>query len=155
MSGEDGATDRFDPAPYVALIEGWLERQRDENPLLAAVDRDPDQHRWYVRMKGEEKEYTTIWLTLGQRTLHYETYFMPAPEENHAEAYEFLLRRNHRLFGMRFSIGPEDAVYLVGQMPLAAVDEHELDRVVGSTYAYVEQWFRPAMRIGYASKFRG
>jgi hypothetical protein len=40
-------------------------------------------------------------------------------------------------------------------MPLAAVDEEELDRIVGSTYAYVEQWFRPAMRIGFASKFRG
>lgn len=149
--------DLFDPAPYVALVERWLARQRAENPLLAAVDRDPEpgRHRWYVRMRGEEKDVTTVWLTLGQRTLHYETYFMPAPEERPAELYEFLLRRNHRLFGMRFSIGPEDAVYLVGQMPLAAVDEHELDRIVGSTYAYVEQWFRPAMRIGYASKFGG
>lgn len=145
----------FDPAPYEALIERWLERQRADNPLLAAVDREPGAYRWYVRLRGEEKDFTTIWLTLGQRTLHYETYFMPAPEEHHAELYDFLLRRNHRLFGMRFAIGPEDAIYLVGQMPLAAVTADELDRIVGSTYAYAEQWFRPAMRLGYASKFRG
>jgi len=45
-------------------------------------------------------------------------------------------------------------VYLVGQMPLSAVDEDELDRIVGSTYAYAEQYFRPCMSIGYASKFK-
>jgi hypothetical protein len=46
-------------------------------------------------------------------------------------------------------------VYLSGQLPLAAVDEVELDRVVGSAYAYVEQWFRPAMRLGFGARFRG
>ena len=30
----------------------------------------------------------------------------------------------------------------------------ELDRIVGSAYAYSEQYFRPAMTIGYESKFR-
>jgi hypothetical protein len=60
-----------------------------------------------------------------------------------------------RLFAMRFAIGPEDAVFLVGQLPVSAIDEDELDRIIGSAYAYSEQWFRPAMRIGYASKFPG
>lgn len=148
-------TDIVDPDAPDGLISGWLRRQLDENEVVVAVDRDPEVRRWYVRMRGEERDFVAIWLTLGQRTLHYETYFMPAPEENEAELYEFLLRRNHRLFGMRFAIGAEDAIYLVGQMPLDAVDEDELDRIIGSTYAYVEQWFRPAMRIGYASKFSG
>ena len=79
---------------------------------------------------------------------------MPAPEENVAACYEYLLRGNPRLFGVRFAIGAEDAVYLVGQMPLSAIDEDELDRIVGSPYAYSEQYFRPAMSIGYESKFR-
>ena len=68
--------------------------------------------------------------------------------------YEYLLRRNSKLFGMRFAIGPEDAIYLVGQMPLSAVDEGELDRVVGSTYAYVEQYFRPVLQMAFASRFK-
>ena len=147
-------TDIVDPAEPEALISGWLARQLEENPILVAVDRDPELRRWYVRLRGEERDFTTIWFTLGQRTLHYETQFMPAPEENHQALYEYLLRRNQRLFAMRFCIGAEDAVYLVGQLPVTAVDEAELDRIVGSTYATVEQYFRPAMRIGYASKFR-
>jgi hypothetical protein len=139
---------------FAALIDRWTAAERETNEVVAAVDFDPELRRWYVRMRGEEKSFTTIWLTLRQRTLHYETYFMPAPEENIEALYEYLLRANMRLFGMRFGIGAEDAVYLVGQMPLSAVDEDELDRIVGSTYAYAEQYFRPAMTIGYASKFR-
>jgi hypothetical protein len=141
-------------AALTRLIDGWTARQLEENPALAAVDYDPTEQRWYVRMRGEEKAITTIWLTLRQRTLHYETYFMPAPEENVAQLYEYVLRLNVRLFAMRFAIGLEDALYLVGQMPLSALDEDELDRIVGSAYAYSEQYFRPAMSIGYASKFK-
>ena len=139
-----------------ALIDGWLAEQLAENPAVAAVDHgEPGERRWYVRFRGEQKETFTVWFTLGQRTLHYETYVMPAPIENLAEFYEHLLRRNLRLYGAAFAIGAEDAVFLVGQLGAQAVDEGELDRLLGSIYAWVEQFFRPAMRIGYASVFKG
>jgi hypothetical protein len=35
-----------------------------------------------------------------------------------------------------------------------AVSEDELDRILGSLYAWVEQFFRPALRIGFASRFK-
>lgn len=138
-----------------ALIDRWGQAQLAEGGAIAAVDRDEHELRWYVRMMGEEKSVTTAWLTLRERTLHVESYFMPAPEENVAACHEYLLRLNHRLFGVHFAIGLEDAVYLVGHVPVSSLDEAELDRVVGSVYAYSEQHFRPAMRIGYESKFRG
>jgi hypothetical protein len=144
-----------DRAAALAVVVGWIDAQRHDNPVLAAIDRDPERDRWYVRLRGEARDFIAIWLTVGDYTLQYEAYFMPAPEAEPAALYEFLLRRNQRLYAMRFSIGPEDAVYLTGQLPLAAVDEAELDRVVGSAYAYVEQWFRPAMRIGFGARFPG
>jgi hypothetical protein len=146
------------PDELVALsetIERWLARAAADNPVLAAVDRDPEMRRWFVRLRGDEKDFTTVWFTLGQRTLQFETYVMPAPDENHAAFYEHLLRRNRTCNGVAFCIGDEDAIYLRGQLPVRAVDEHELDRILGSTYAYVEAFFRPAMRIGFASRFRG
>ena len=65
----------------VRRIDGWLEGFAESNPAIAAVDRnnDGDEPRWYVRMIGEEKEFITVWLTLGQRTLRYEADVMPAP----------------------------------------------------------------------------
>jgi hypothetical protein len=141
-------------AAFERQIDEWLHDMAAANPVVAAIGRDEDTpRRWYVRMRGEAKEITTVWLTLGQRTLRYETYVMPAPEENQAQLYEQLLRRNERLVGAHFSIGVEDAVFLRGELPLALLDEKELDRVIGSLYAYVEQCFPSAIRIGFASRF--
>jgi hypothetical protein len=137
------------------LIRNWAAGAHETNDLVLAVDQLPADRRWFVRLKGEEKQVTTIWLHLRERTLHFETQFMPAPEENREALFEYLLKLNNKLFGVRFAIGDEDAVYLVGQLPWSAVDEDELDRIVGSAYAYTEQYFRPAMRLGYAGKFRG
>jgi hypothetical protein len=136
-------------------IDEWLGRLQAENSAVEAVDRgEDDQLRWYVRMRGVEREYTTVWLTLGQRTLSYETYVMPAPEENHQRLFEHLLRRNERMVGAHFSIGSEDAVFLRGEIALSCLDEAEFDRIVGSLYEYVERYFRPALQIGFASRFR-
>ena len=140
-----------------ARIDAWLAEQLEENPMVAAVERDREsgERRWFVRVAGEQKDVFTIWFLLRQRTLHYETYVMPAPEENHAEFYEHLLRRNLKLYGGAFAVGDEDAIFLVGQLDNSAVAEDELDRVLGSLYAWVEQCFRPALRIGFASRFSG
>ncbi|MEZ5178121.1 MAG: YbjN domain-containing protein [Acidimicrobiales bacterium] len=137
-----------------AEIDEWARGELADNPLVLAVDRaEPGIRRWYVRLSGEEKEFTTVWLTIHQRTLQYETYVMPAPEENHAAVYEQLLRRNLRFNGAAFAIGDEDAIFLRGQIPVEAVTPDELDRIVGSLYAYVEQCFRPALRLAFASRF--
>ena len=139
-----------------ATIDAWLASQLEENPVVAAVERgEPGERRWYVRLLGESKDTFTVWFSLRQRMLHYETYVMPAPEENHGAFFEHLLRRNRKLTGASFCIGEEDAVFLAGSLPFHALDEGELDRILGSLYAYVEQCFRPALRIGFASRFGG
>ena len=46
-----------------------------------------------------------------------------------------------------------DSPDLRGELPLVALSEAELDRIVGSLYAYVEQCFPAAIRIGFASRF--
>lgn len=140
-------------------IDHWLASIADSTPQIAAIDRGTSdgtasgEPRWYVRMLGEEKDVTTVWLTLGQRTLRYETYVMPAPEEKPEVLYEHLLRRNDRLIGAHFSIGIEDAVFLRGELFHVQVSEAELDRVLGTLYATVEQCFVGLLRIGFASRF--
>lgn len=137
-------------------IDAWAARQLAEDNAVASVERaEAPLRRWYIRVLGEEKAVFSVWLTLQQRSLHFETYFVPAPEENHAALYEYCLRRNLRLRGARFAIGAEDAVFLVGEIAAADTSADELDRILGTLYEATEQHFRPAMRIGYASRFGG
>jgi hypothetical protein len=154
----------LDPAQLAVTarqIDEWLASIAATNDHITAIDRGTSDDtstgdpRWYVRMRGEDKDVTTVWLTLGQRTLRYETYVMPAPEENAEALYEQLLRRNDQLVGAHFSIGIEDAVFLRGELWNRSLDEDELDRVLGTLYATVEQCFRALLRVGFASRFIG
>ncbi len=136
------------------LIDDWAGARLAEGEALVAVDRDAPGRRWYLRLVGDEKDFVTVWLTLRQRTLHHEAQVMPAPETNVEQTYEYLLRRNAELHRARFALGPEDAVYLVGEVPVVDVSEDELDRIVGSSLAYVDAVFPTAMAIGFAGRYR-
>ena len=153
----------LEPAERVAIctsIDDWATRQLAEGGLLAAVDRqaggDPitGAPRWYLRLRGEEKEFVTVWLTLCQRTLRHEAQFMPAPETNVEATWLYLLKRNADLIGLSFALGAEDAIYLVGRVPVSRVDDDELDRIVGSSLAYTDECFPTAMSIGYEGRYR-
>lgn len=133
-------------------IGTWLEEMKAENPLIEAVDRDDTGvDRWFVRMAGEERAHSTVWLHLRQRTLHHETYVLPTPVDDPGRVYEQLLRRNLSLRGLAFAIGDEEAVYLVGEVPIGQVDRDELDRLLGLHHEAVERAFRPLLRLGFSS----
>ena len=145
----------------VARIDAWIDRERSPDGtfgLVAAERQDVEDrtasHRWYLRFRGEEKDYITVWLTLRQRTLHHEAQFMAAPEANVADVLQYLMRRNAELYGMAFCLGTEDAVYLVGRVPAALVDDDELDRIAGSSIVYVDDHYPTAMTLGHPAIYR-
>ena len=107
-------------AAAVACIDAWAARElASDGPLVAAERQEVTDRtasfQWYLRFKGEEKDYITVWFTLKQRTLWHEAQFMPAPEENKEEVFAYLMRRNiaavrhgvrARARGRRVSGGP-------------------------------------------------
>jgi hypothetical protein len=118
------------------------------------VEAAEHEDRWLLRFTGEEKDFVTVWLTMRQRTLWAETQFMPAPVVQVEATYAYLLRRNAGLSPMAFALGAEDAIYLVGEVPIEDVDEEQLDRIVGSSLAAVDAYFPTAMGIGFAGRYQ-
>ncbi|HEX4245231.1 MAG TPA: YbjN domain-containing protein [Acidimicrobiales bacterium] len=158
MSG--GIPEAAERQAVCACIDAWAERELNAYGALVAVDRqeggDPisGAPRWYLRLKGDEKEFVTVWLTFRQRMLHHEAQFMPAPETNIEETWRYLLKRNADLIGMSFALGFEDAIYLVGRVPADRVDDDELDRIMGASLAYTDDCFPTAMTLGYEGMYR-
>jgi hypothetical protein len=131
------------------LVAEHLEGDVAGQPFVQTVEYDPEIPRWYVRFGCEGRDATTIYFDLHQRTLRYEVYFLPDPPRNQLDLYRFLLQRNHRLYGARFSIGPDGDLYLTGRIALEHLDRAELDRVIGVLYEIVETWFQPAVRLAF------
>ena len=107
-----------------------------------------------MRLSGEVKHNFSAELTLGQRSLHFETYFIPAPEENQEQFWRHLLVRNTKMYGMAFTVHDDGGVYIEGRLPNRLISEPgEIDRILGSMFAYTEEMFTTAARIGFASRF--
>lgn len=136
------------------VISGWLDNQLSSKTLVQSVEHNHNESRWYVRISGEDKDNSMVLFTLGQRTLHFETYFMPSPEENRQDVFQYLLRKNSKLYGVSFGVGNEEAVYLSGQINSEVINSDTLDWVLGTIYKAVEECFKPALRLGFASRFK-
>lgn len=136
------------------VISGWLDNQLSSKTLVQSVEHNQDESRWYVRISGEDKDNSMVLFTLGQRTLHFETYFMPSPEENRQDVFQYLLRKNSKLYGVSFGVGSEEAVYLSGKINSEVISSDTLDWVLGTIYKAVEECFKPALRLGFASRFK-
>lgn len=115
---------------------------------------DKGHFHWLIRLKGEERDVITLWLSLRQRTVFAETELMPAPEENREELYRYLMVKNHELRELHLAIGPEDGIYLVAQVPVNELTVERLDELIGATVHYVDEIFPTAMTMGLPSIYR-
>jgi hypothetical protein len=114
----------------------------------------PTPGAFLVRLEGEHKLATMTWLVAGDHSLQIEAFFCRQPDENHAAFYRFLLERSARMYGVHFALDQTGDVYLTGRLPLAAVTEAEIDRLLGCVLAYSDEAFNEALILGFASAIR-
>jgi hypothetical protein len=109
---------------------------------------------YLVTLPGQHKLKTMTWLIAGVHSLQVEAFFCRQPDENHAEFYRFLLEHNSRMYGVHFALDPVGDVYIVGRLPLAAITQNEVDRLLGCVLSYADDTFDQALMIGFASAIK-
>jgi hypothetical protein len=58
------------------------------------------------------------------------------------------------MYGLAFAINEFGDIYLVGRLPLDAVNTRELDRILGSVLQYADSAFNPLLELGFANAIR-
>jgi hypothetical protein len=109
---------------------------------------------YLVSLAGTHRLATPAWLIAGVHSLRVEAFFCRQPDENHAAFYRFLLERNGRMFGVHFALDSAGDVYLTGRLPLSAITEAEIDRVLGCVLTYADETFDQALVLGFGSAIR-
>jgi hypothetical protein len=112
---------------------------------------EPSSGAFFVKLPGTHKLATMTWLVVGDHSLHVEAFFCRKPDENHERFWRWLLERNAKLYAVAFSVDLLGDVYLVGKLPLSAVDPDELDRILGAVLTASDDSFDPALEIGFRS----
>lgn len=127
-------------------IRRWLEDEESSVEYAEEVE-----GRWAVRMRQEVRDATTVWFDIGERSLEFEAYVLPAPAAA-PEVHRQALVRNARSWRCFFAVDHEQAIVLRGRLAAGSVTLDELDRVLGEIYEMIEIAFRPMVRSGFPSR---
>lgn len=127
-------------------IRLWLDDEEGSVEYAEKVE-----GRWAVRMRQETRDVTTIWFTIGQRSLEFEAYVLPEPRAP-AEVHRQALARNARAWRCFFALDAESAIVLRGRLAADLVTVDELDRVLGEVYETIELSFRSMVSAGFPGR---
>lgn len=118
------------------------------------VDFDQEESTFLVTLKGEKKLQTHCALIVGDHSLSINAFVIRKPDENEDQVHHWCLTKNAAMYGLAFAINQLGDIYLVGRLPLDAVNERELDRLLGSVLQYSDSAFNPLLEIGFANAIR-
>ena len=107
-----------------------------------------------VTLPGERKLRTVASMVCSDQALSVSAFVVRNPDENHAEVYRFLLRRNLRLPGVAYAVDRSGDVFVTGRVPAAGVDAEYLDQLLGVVLTAADEPFNELLALGFLTSMR-
>ena len=145
-AAEGGAMADADAAT-IERIRDFLVDREIESSLV-------DRRTFVVQLPGEKRLTTACHLTVNRESVRVEAFVCRRPDEDFEKVYKYLLRRNRRLYQVAYTLDNNGDIYLVGRMPLVAVTDEELDRVLGQVLEAADHDFNILLETGFHSSIR-
>jgi hypothetical protein len=125
--------------------------------FIASHDLDAEQvdsKTFLITLPGEKKLQTHCALVVGDHSLGINAFVIRKPDENIAAVHEWLLAKNASMYSVAYAINELGDIYLVGRLPLNAVTEQEIDRVLGAVLQYSDSSFNQLLELGFSTAIR-
>lgn len=107
-----------------------------------------------ITLPGEKKQQTHCALVIGDHSLSINAFVIRKPDENEGAVHAWCMSKNAGMYGIAFAINELGDIFLVGRLPLAAVNDREIDRLVGAVLQYSDSSFNPLLELGFANSIR-
>ncbi|MFD9867562.1 YbjN domain-containing protein [Streptomyces niveus] len=114
----------------------------------------PEPGTFVVTLPGTRKLSTTCSLRVGRHSLSVNAFVIRHPDENQEGVHRWLLERNLKLYGVAYAVDRLGDIYLSGRLPLSAVGEDEVDRLLGSVLEEADGSFNTLLELGFAAAIR-
>jgi hypothetical protein len=129
-----------------STIENFLTDQK--------IDFEKSGNTFLVTLPGEKKLQSHCALVVGDHSLSVNAFVIRKPDENEAAVHHWCMSKNASMYGLAYAINELGDIYLVGRLPLDAVNSQELDRILGSVLQYSDSAFNPLLELGFANAIR-
>jgi Putative bacterial sensory transduction regulator len=114
----------------------------------------PEPGTYVVGLPGTRKLSTTCSLRVGRHSLSLNAFVVRHPDENEAGVHRWLLERNLKLYGVSYAVDRLGDIYLTAKLPLGAVTDDEIDRLLGSVLEEADGSFNTLLEMGFATAIR-
>lgn len=138
------------PAGAADLVERALKSAHESGLKWES----PEPGAFVVTLPGTRKLSTTCSLRVGRHSLSVNAFVIRHPDENHEGVHRWLLERNLKLYGVAYAVDRLGDIYLSGKLPLSAVGEDEVDRLLGSVLEEADGSFNTLLELGFAAAIR-
>ena len=118
------------------------------------LDFENNGNAFLVTLPGEKKLQTHCALVIGNHSLSINAFVIRKPDENESAVHHWCMSKNASMYGLAYAINELGDIYLVGRLPLDAVNAQELDRILGSVLQYSDSAFNPLLELGFANAIR-
>ncbi len=148
------------PPQHPAGGRRWLTARRCWTSSAATLQRsdleweEAGEGQFMVELPGERKLKTPCRLDVGTHSFAIHAFVSRRVDENQERVYRWLLERNLKLYGVAFALDHHGDIYLDGRLPLGAVTEEELDKLLGSVLTYADESFNTILEMGFGSAIR-
>ena len=130
-----------------AIIEEFLESHDLDFEKSGA-------NTFLITLPGEKKLQTHCALVVGDNSLSINAFVIRKPDESADKVHEWLLAKNASMYAVTFAINEVGDIFLVGRLPLPAVTDIEIDRILGAVLQYSDSSFNPLLELGFATSIR-
>lgn len=113
-----------------------------------------DVNTFLITLPGEKKLQTHCALIVGNHSLSINAFVIRKPDDNEAEVHAWCMAKNAALYGVAFAINDVRDIFLVGRLPLSAVTDQEIDRLIGAVLEISDASFNPLLELGFANAIR-
>lgn len=113
-----------------------------------------DPNTFLVTLPGEKKLQTHCALIVGDHSLSINAFVIRKPDENTGDVLAYCMAKNAAMYGIAFATNELGDIFLVGRLPLSAVSDREIDRLVGAVLQYSDSSFNPLLELGFANSIR-
>ncbi|MEJ6607411.1 MAG: YbjN domain-containing protein [Candidatus Planktophila sp.] len=113
-----------------------------------------DENTFLITLPGEKKLQTHCALIVGDHSLSINAFVIRKPDDNEAAVHAWCMSKNAGMYGVAFAINELRDIFLVGRLPLSAVTDREIDRLIGAVLQYSDTSFNPLLELGFASAIR-
>lgn len=152
MSEDTTQTPRDQPVPSAAEVVAVVERFASDNGLEAEPGGRAGEI--VVVLPGEQKLKTVCSLIVGEHDVSVSAFVIRHPDENELAVHRHLLRANLRLPGLAYALDADGDVFVVGRLPLVAVDAPALDRLFGVVLQAADATFNDLLAMGFLTSMR-